>query len=191
MCLCIVFVVLIYEGEDEVVLDVFVKVCVVVLGLCLIFVLCYFECGDVVVVLLMVCGLDFVCCSQGGGLEVLIFLVDMLGEMGDWYQVVGICIICGFYVDYGGYILWEFVVWCCVILYGFNVLNYVVDYVDLDVVDVVEVVLDLVVVLSVLVQDVLCQCWMGKVVWDMLLICVGDFVLLIVRIFDFVCGGFV
>ncbi|MBV0892934.1 3-deoxy-D-manno-octulosonic acid transferase [Paracoccus sp. Z118] len=121
-----------HAGEDELVLDAFLSARAEVPGLRLILAPRHPQRGDAVAALIAARGLAVARRSAGDDLAAPVLLVDVLGEMGRWYDAAGICLTGGSLVDHGGHTPWEPAGHGCAILHGPHVGNAAADYAALD-----------------------------------------------------------
>jgi 3-deoxy-D-manno-octulosonic-acid transferase len=116
-----------HEGEDAVILDAFIEARARCPDLRLILAPRHPNRGDEIAALIAARGLAVIRRSQGGSIPESggVLLADTLGEMPKWYAVAGICIIGGSLQDHGGHTPWEPAAYCCALLYGPHIGNFV------------------------------------------------------------------
>lgn len=122
-----------HAGEEGLVLDAFLQARSRVPDLRLILAPRHPRRADDVAALVRARGLDVARRSDratGDGTAIL--LVDVLGEMGRWYDAAGICLTGGSLVDHGGHTPWEPAGHGCAILHGPHVGNSAEGYAALD-----------------------------------------------------------
>ena len=123
-----------HPGEDEVVVDAFLRARQAAPDLRLILAPRHPRRADEVAALVRARGLTLSRRSAGqdavgpGG----VLLVDVLGEMARWYAAAGVCLTGGSLVDHGGHTPWEPAGHGCAILHGPHVGNAADDYAALD-----------------------------------------------------------
>lgn len=120
-----------HEGEEEIVLDGWMRARAADPGLRLILAPRHPLRGDEVAAMLAGRGLAFQRRSRGGDETAPLLLADTMGEMARWYDRAAICVTGGSFNDRGGHTPWEPAAHFCAILHGPHVENFSSDYMDL------------------------------------------------------------
>jgi 3-deoxy-D-manno-octulosonic-acid transferase len=116
-----------HEGEDAPILDAFLAARIERPDLLLVLAPRHPDRGGDIAALIAARGLSVIRRSQGGDLPVTggVLLADTLGEMPKWYAAAGLCLIGGSLQDHGGHTPWEPAAYCCALLHGPHIGNFV------------------------------------------------------------------